>query len=75
MAKNIPSRAYGVEDIDNTTTGGRLLGLAVGLLSTMPQFADKHPDEVLDWLVAEDARLQAYDGTCPLDEVVLAEGD
>jgi hypothetical protein len=35
----------------------KALSFAAGLISTMPQFKDKHPEEVLDWLLEEGKKL------------------
>ena len=43
----------------------RLLGalcVAVGLISTMPQFSDKHPQEVMEWIEDVAARVGGGDG-------------
>lgn len=33
------------------------LNFAAGLISTMPKFSDKHPEDVLKWIMEESAAL------------------
>jgi hypothetical protein len=46
------AREYGKREYDS------MLNFCAGLISTMDQFSEKHPEEVRDWILAQAAELK-----------------
>jgi len=57
--ENCPASAKLIEEaIDILNEMAKALSFAAGYISGMPQFKDKHPEEVLDWLLEEGKKLE-----------------